>query len=122
VEELMSDKASSIFQGAQAVGCILGPILGGVLNDLFKFRTTCDLMTFLCLFYALTLGFFHRKIICGGKRAHLEPLVKDKIIKFNSETNQLIELSLLKKKASYKSPKKVKDDEEIEEFPLTKIL
>jgi MFS family permease len=55
VEELMTDKASSIFQGAQAIGCIIGPILGGFLNDLYKFQTTCDIMSFTCLLYAVFL-------------------------------------------------------------------
>ena len=29
----MNDKASSIFQSAQAMGCILGPLIGGILSD-----------------------------------------------------------------------------------------
>ena len=51
-EEALNDKASSIFQGAQAVGCILGPILGGLLNDHFEFQGTCDIMAITCLAYA----------------------------------------------------------------------
>lgn len=54
-EEAMSDQASSIFQGAQAVGCIAGPIIGGYLNDLVKFQSTCDFMAVTCALYAVLL-------------------------------------------------------------------
>jgi hypothetical protein len=29
----VNDKASSVFQSAQAMGCILGPLIGGILSD-----------------------------------------------------------------------------------------
>ena len=54
-EEEMSDKASSIFQCAQSVGCILGPVLGGFLNDLVRFQSTCDIMAITCFGYACLL-------------------------------------------------------------------
>ena len=29
----VNDKASSVFQSAQAMGCILGPLIGGIFSD-----------------------------------------------------------------------------------------
>lgn len=40
----MNDKASSIFNISYAGGCLIAPILGGALNDSYKFRTTCDIL------------------------------------------------------------------------------
>jgi hypothetical protein len=95
VEELMTDKASSIFQGAQAVGCIIGPILGGFLNDLYKFQTTCDIMSFTCLLYAVFLYMIMFK----------EPLNIVKVISANSpnqkteDSDGLIEMTETLKKS-----------------------
>ncbi len=60
-EDEMSDKASSIFQCAQSVGCILGPVLGGFLNDLVRFQSTCDIMAATCFGYACLLYYSMRK-------------------------------------------------------------
>ena len=60
-EDEMSDKASSIFQCAQSVGCILGPVLGGFLNDLVRFQSTCDIMAVTCFGYACLLYYAMRK-------------------------------------------------------------
>ncbi|CDW88996.1 permeases of the major facilitator superfamily [Stylonychia lemnae] len=40
----LNDKASSLFNMAYAVGCLIAPILGGLFNDLVGFRSTCDIM------------------------------------------------------------------------------
>lgn len=43
----LNDKASAVFNAAYATGCIIGPILGGVISDEFGddgFRRTCDIM------------------------------------------------------------------------------
>ena len=40
----LNDKASSMFNISYALGCLIAPILGGVLNDHIKFRSTCDVM------------------------------------------------------------------------------
>lgn len=29
---------------SQALGCIIGPVIGGILNDAYGFRSTCDIM------------------------------------------------------------------------------
>jgi MFS family permease len=60
-EDEMSDKASSLFQCAQSVGCILGPVLGGFLNDLVRFQSTCDIMAITCFGYACLLYYGMRK-------------------------------------------------------------
>ena len=33
IDMQVNDKASSVFQSAQAMGCILGPLIGGILSD-----------------------------------------------------------------------------------------
>eukprot|EP00347_Sterkiella_histriomuscorum_P004444 403360434 len=40
----LNDKASSLFNISYAIGCLIAPILGGVLNDSIRFRYTCDVM------------------------------------------------------------------------------
>ena len=40
----LNDKAAGLFNTAYAIGCIIAPILGGYLNETYKFRTTCDIM------------------------------------------------------------------------------
>lgn len=40
----MNDRASGVFNMSQAIGCIIAPILGGILNDKYGFRLTCDIM------------------------------------------------------------------------------
>lgn len=89
IEELMTDKASSIFQGAQAIGCIIGPIMGGYLNDLYKFQTTCDVMAFTCLVYA---GFLY---IASFRKL---PVAPKSPLKFKSV--DMIEMSFISKKTA----------------------
>lgn len=89
IEELMTDKASSIFQGAQAIGCIIGPIMGGYLNDLYKFQTTCDVMAFTCLVYA---GFLY---IASFRKL---PVAPKSTLKFKSV--DMIEMSFISKKTA----------------------
>ncbi len=54
-EEELSDQASILFQGGNAIGCVIGPIVGGVLNDCVHFQTTCDIMAAVCFFYTALL-------------------------------------------------------------------
>lgn len=42
--QLLNDKASAVYNTSQAVGSIIGPILGGFLQELVGFRSTCDIM------------------------------------------------------------------------------
>lgn len=53
---ILSDKASGLVSAIMAVGAIFSPILGGVLNDKFGYRTTCDVEA-LILFVAALLYF-----------------------------------------------------------------
>ena len=48
----LNDKASGLFNSSFAIGCLLGPIIGGLLNDNFGYRTTCDIMAFFSLIYS----------------------------------------------------------------------
>ena len=41
----INDKASAAFNIAGSIGTIVGPILGGALDDLVKFRSTCDIFS-----------------------------------------------------------------------------
>lgn len=41
---ILNDKSSALFNAAYATGCIIGPILGGCLDDNIGFRNTCDVM------------------------------------------------------------------------------
>lgn len=51
-EDALNDRAASVFQAAQAIGCIYGPLIGGILNDNLTFQSTCDVMAIVCLSYS----------------------------------------------------------------------
>ena len=53
----INDKAVGVFNTAYAIGCIIGPILGGYLSMITGFRTTCDIMAFCSIGYALIFLF-----------------------------------------------------------------
>jgi MFS family permease len=55
--EELNDKAASMFNLANAVGCIIGPIMGGFFNDLFGFRSTCDIMALFAFLYSIAFFF-----------------------------------------------------------------
>ena len=40
----INDKASASFNIAGSIGTIVGPILGGALDDMFGFESTCDIL------------------------------------------------------------------------------
>ena len=44
---------SSVFNTSYAIGCLIAPIMGGLFNDLYGFRYTCDIMAFSSLGLAL---------------------------------------------------------------------
>jgi len=50
--EQVSDLASGVFNTSYAIGCLIAPILGGLFNDLYGFRYTCDIMAFSSLVLA----------------------------------------------------------------------
>ncbi len=41
-----------MFNSAYAIGCLLAPIAGGLFNDLYGYRATCDIMAFASITYA----------------------------------------------------------------------
>jgi MFS family permease len=49
----INDKAVGVFNTAYALGCIIAPILGGYLSMIAGFRTTCDVMAFCSIGYAV---------------------------------------------------------------------
>ena len=49
----MSDLASGVFNTSYAIGCLIAPIMGGLFNDLYGFRYTCDIMAFSSLALAV---------------------------------------------------------------------
>lgn len=53
----LNDLSSGFFNSSYAIGCLIAPIMGGILNDHFGFRKTCDIMAFSSLIYA-TVFFF----------------------------------------------------------------
>ena len=53
----INDKASALFNTAGAIGTIIGPIIGGVLNDGIGFESTCDTLALTSLGFAI-LYFF----------------------------------------------------------------
>jgi MFS family permease len=46
-EDILSDKASGIYNMFYSLGAILAPIIGGILGDAINFRPTNDLMAVL---------------------------------------------------------------------------
>jgi MFS family permease len=55
--EQVSDLASGMFNTSYAIGCLIAPILGGLFNDLYGFRYTCDIMAFSSLVLAVAYLF-----------------------------------------------------------------
>lgn len=55
----LNDKASAVFNSAYATGCIVGPVIGGFLNDAVGFRSTCDYMGFASCSFAAIFFFFN---------------------------------------------------------------
>ena len=77
--------AAGLFNFSYAVGCIVAPILGGYLNEIFKFRLTCDIMAIASLAYGV-FYFFVR--ILGDKYfipKHKPLPVKDNMSRSNSK-------------------------------------
>jgi MFS family permease len=49
----INDKATGVYNTAYGLGCIIAPILGGYLSMMTNFRTTCDVMAFCSIGYAV---------------------------------------------------------------------
>lgn len=56
--EVLMDKCAGLYNAFYSLGAIIAPILGGMLNDSYGYRTTNDIMAFIslsfCLFYFIT--------------------------------------------------------------------
>ena len=68
----LNDMASSMFNASYAIGCLIAPILGGVFNDAYGFRRTCDIMAmtaaiFMVLYFGVNVLPF---LIAERKRAN----------------------------------------------------
>lgn len=53
VEGIISDKSSALTLLVYALADMFGPLLGGMLNDLFGYINSCDIMTILVLVFLL---------------------------------------------------------------------
>ena len=52
-----NDKATGLFHMTGAIGCILAPVLGGFLTDIYRFQTTCDIFAVASLSFAVIYFF-----------------------------------------------------------------
>ncbi len=59
----LNDKAAGLFNTAYAIGCIIAPILGGYLDRVEGFRTTCDIMA--CSSFAFGVFYFFFRVLPG---------------------------------------------------------
>ena len=55
--EVLVDLAALVFNLSDTIGAIISPIVGGVLNDHFGYRKTCDIIAFCALCYAVIYFF-----------------------------------------------------------------
>lgn len=59
----INDKATALFSTAGALGTIIAPILGGVMNDQLGFARTCDILAISALISG-AIYFFFMAITC----------------------------------------------------------
>ena len=50
---LLNDKSSGLYNSALSIGAMVGPVIGGILNDEFGYIFTTDLMALSCAIYSL---------------------------------------------------------------------
>jgi len=58
-DPILNDKASGLYNTFFYLGSIIGPPIGGALNDATNFRTTNDIMAFICLGFAICYLIFN---------------------------------------------------------------
>ena len=58
----LNDKAAALFNSSVCVGSIIGPLLGGFLNDKFGYRMTNDLMAIFIGVYSIIYILFNFKM------------------------------------------------------------
>lgn len=83
--EHLNDLASGLFNTSYAIGCLIAPILGGLFNDLYGFRATCDIFAFSSLAFAIiyflgnTVPYLIRKARMAKAKKTADALPEDKI-------------------------------------------
>ncbi|CDW87636.1 permeases of the major facilitator superfamily [Stylonychia lemnae] len=83
----LNDKASSFFNSSVAIGSLTAPILGGLFNDLYDFRNTCDIMAIMSCAYAII--FFLINLLPFWISLRNSKQTKRKLYKnFDNSTNQ----------------------------------
>lgn len=66
---IINDKASALFNTAGAIGTIIGPIIGGIMDDKFGFQTTCDILAGSSLVFGALFFFLGILPACLKKRS-----------------------------------------------------
>lgn len=89
----MNDKASGVFNTAYAIGCTIGPVLGGLLNDNVGFRYTCDIMACSSLTFAVIYFLFNvlPSILSKSDGKPHVLLVEEDQLTFNKDNESVIE-------------------------------
>jgi MFS family permease len=58
-DQLLNDMASGLYSTFYSVGQILAPTIGGALYDSIGYKSTCDLMSLLCLVFSTIYFMFN---------------------------------------------------------------
>lgn len=83
----LNDKAAGLFNTSYAIGCIIAPILGGYLNEIYGFKITCDIMAVSSLIFGVAYLIFRVILPCFLKK---KPKVKEPSM---VEANEKIQLN-----------------------------
>lgn len=67
---IINDKASALFNTAGAIGTIIGPIIGGIMNDYLGFESTCDSLALGSLVFGVIYFFFGILPACLKSKSH----------------------------------------------------
>ena len=55
----LNDRASGLYNVSYGIGCMMAPIMGGILNQFYGYKTTCDIMAFSCLGFGIVYFFIN---------------------------------------------------------------
>ena len=91
---MLNDKASAVFNSGYALGCVSGPLIGGILNDVVGFRYTCDIMAF-CSCIAAVLYFLINIMPFWYKKELPEGLNESMCIMKSNMSHERLETELL---------------------------
>ena len=71
LDQIISDYGSGLYGTFFSTGQILAPIVGSAIYDEIGFRSTCDFMTGVCLFWSLIFFIFNVGFnICKKEREY----------------------------------------------------